>query len=240
MPGYIICTTPRSGSTLLCHLLRSSGVAGHPESWFRHQNRAGWAKDWQITRADGSYAWPDYLAAATKAATGPNGVHGMRLMWNMLGELVTDLGHAPLPDQATLLASTFGPLHYIHLLRHDRVAQAISRYKAEVSGTWHLGFEEATHPVQPTYDFAQINTYLAEAQADDSAWHHWFTVNAITPYRLYYEDLAVAPLNSALGVLAQLNLTATKPLYAANIKMADKVSSDWAARFAHDARLANP
>ncbi len=36
--SYLICATPRSGSTLLCGLLESSGVAGHPASYF---NRDG-------------------------------------------------------------------------------------------------------------------------------------------------------------------------------------------------------
>jgi len=31
---YLVCATARSGSTLLCGLLESSGVAGHPASYF--------------------------------------------------------------------------------------------------------------------------------------------------------------------------------------------------------------
>ena len=30
--SYMICSTPRTGSTLLCELLESTGVAGRPES----------------------------------------------------------------------------------------------------------------------------------------------------------------------------------------------------------------
>jgi len=30
--SYVVCATPRSGSTLLCELLKSTGVAGHPVS----------------------------------------------------------------------------------------------------------------------------------------------------------------------------------------------------------------
>ena len=35
--SYIICSTPRTGSTLLCSLLRATNVAGIPESYFRSQ-----------------------------------------------------------------------------------------------------------------------------------------------------------------------------------------------------------
>src|SRR3712207_7978474 len=40
--SYLVCATPRSGSTLLCHLLEQTGVAGRPEEYFealRHSGR---------------------------------------------------------------------------------------------------------------------------------------------------------------------------------------------------------
>src|SRR3954469_18520556 len=40
--SYLVCATPRSGSTLLCHLLDQTGIAGHPEEYFealRHSGR---------------------------------------------------------------------------------------------------------------------------------------------------------------------------------------------------------
>ena len=158
-------------------------MAGHPESWFRRQDRADWAKDWGITRPDGTYDWPAYLEAALSAGTGPNGVCGLRLMWNMLGELQADLGDTP-------LSTVFGPMRHIHLMRRDLVAQAVSRHKAEVSGTWHLDFEEASDPVTPHYDFAAILTHLREAEADNAAWNRWFDANGLNPLRLCYEDLS--------------------------------------------------
>jgi LPS sulfotransferase NodH len=33
-PSYLICATPRSGSTLLCTALDDTGIAGHPEEYF--------------------------------------------------------------------------------------------------------------------------------------------------------------------------------------------------------------
>jgi LPS sulfotransferase NodH len=40
--SYLVCATPRSGSTLVCHALTETGVAGHPEEYFealRHSGR---------------------------------------------------------------------------------------------------------------------------------------------------------------------------------------------------------
>src|SRR5204862_7996684 len=40
--SYLICATPRSGSTLLCEALKAGGIAGIPEEYFealRHSGR---------------------------------------------------------------------------------------------------------------------------------------------------------------------------------------------------------
>ena len=36
---YLVCATPRSGSTLLCHALAATGVAGRPEEFFEARRR---------------------------------------------------------------------------------------------------------------------------------------------------------------------------------------------------------
>ena len=39
--SYVVCATPRSGSTLLCALLAGTGVAGNPEEYFERLWRTG-------------------------------------------------------------------------------------------------------------------------------------------------------------------------------------------------------
>src|SRR5580700_5559501 len=41
MLSYLVCATPRSGSTLLCHALDETGVAGHPQEYFEALSRSG-------------------------------------------------------------------------------------------------------------------------------------------------------------------------------------------------------
>src|SRR5690349_13000702 len=41
MWSYIVCATPRSGSTLLCELLKDTGVAGRPEEYFEARALTG-------------------------------------------------------------------------------------------------------------------------------------------------------------------------------------------------------
>ena len=124
-------------------------------------------------------------------------------------------------------------MRFVHLQRRDLVAQAVSRHKAEVSGTWQLGIEEAGHPSEPFYDVAQINAYLHEAIADNAAWRAWFGVNGVLPVQLCYEDLAADPVAATRQVLRMLGLTvpAGCGIKAPNRRMADDISADWVRRF---------
>jgi len=39
--SYLVCATPRSGSTLVCKALRETGVAGKPEEYFEALRSTG-------------------------------------------------------------------------------------------------------------------------------------------------------------------------------------------------------
>jgi LPS sulfotransferase NodH len=126
-------------------------------------------------------------------------------------------------------------MRYVYLQRRDRVAQAVSRHKAEISGTWHLGFEEAAKPKVPVYDFAAVNGHLREVEDADDQWRRWFAARGIRPFDVAYEDLSADPQGVTQQVLAFLGLQATHPLQVTNRKMADGESADWVARFRAEA-----
>jgi LPS sulfotransferase NodH len=55
--SYIVCATPRSGSTLVCHALGETGVAGRPEEYFealRHSGRPRRPEDYFLGVEDQS------------------------------------------------------------------------------------------------------------------------------------------------------------------------------------------
>ena len=39
--SYLVCATPRSGSTLLCEALINTGLAGHPQEYFEALRHSG-------------------------------------------------------------------------------------------------------------------------------------------------------------------------------------------------------
>ena len=236
--SVLLFTTPRSGSTLLCTLLRDADVAGRPESWFRTQNRAEFAAGWGLPPEP---AFADYLQAAIRAGQSPNGTFGLRMMANNLSELVGDLAgiYGSAPDPA-LLGLAFGDIFYVRLKRRDTVAQAVSRYRAEASGLWHRNNDGSPRelfgdaPKSVTYDASTIAAHLAEIEALDAQWDRWFITHKITPLFVTYETLSADPAATARKLLEDLGQTATSPVRPGTAKLADAESANWIARFRHE------
>ena len=163
--SYLICATPRSGSTLLCEALKGTGLAGVPEEYFealRHSGRPRrpqeyfiGAQDRTILRHLGEHTSMDgrpgrsplwdrhdyepFLRWAIGQGTTPNGVFGAKLMWGYFGDFVSLLREIPayreLPIQ-DLLPGAFPDLRYVRVVRANKVRQAVSLWKAVQTATW--------------------------------------------------------------------------------------------------------
>lgn len=251
MPGpssYIICATPRSGSTLLCDLLAATGVAGRPHSFFRQEDVSEWADYWGVPRServDDLEFDRAYLAAMRKDGTGDTGIFGLRLMWASVAAAsrLLDRLYPGLPDMPTRFERAFGPTLYVHLSRTDKVAQAVSRSRAEQSGLWHLGVDgterERLAPERPAgYDASRIAALVGELQADDAAWTDFFNTHRIEPLRLTYETLSAAPHTALARILAALGRDPeiARGVSARTAKIADTTSREWEDRFRAETR----
>ncbi|HET8726620.1 MAG TPA: Stf0 family sulfotransferase [Alphaproteobacteria bacterium] len=245
--AYLVCATPRSGSTLLCDLLAGTGAAGRPDSFYRRESIADFCRSWGVALGEGVRFERRYLAAVITAGTDDTGMFGMRLMWPSLRELTAKVT-ALFPRQTTdgdRIAAAFGTPVYIHLRRCDRIGQAVSRSKAEQSGLWHRGADgsnrELARPYRPPrYDAAALKRFLAEIDEHEAAWSGWFAAQDIAPLELTYEELSDDPAAALAYVLAALGCDPTlaahaKPMTA---RLADAQSRRWAARFAAECRRA--
>lgn len=245
--AYIICGTPRTGSTLLCDLLTSTKKTGAPHSFYRRQDILEWAEEWHLP-APGKMSDLEfkvaYLKAAVIAGKGGTDIFGLRLMQENLDELSAILdeifpGHA---SDTARFEKAFGRILYIHLSRENKLAQAVSLIKAQQTGLWHIApdgteIDRVAPPQEPQYDFERIKEEVAELEAYDAAWNIWFAAQGTTPLRIGYERLAADPaaalqaICEALGVQPP-NADGIRPGVA---KLADKTSLDWMRRYRLDA-----
>lgn len=240
--GYIVCTSPRSGSTLLCRLLAATGIAGDPESLFFRPSLDDWETGLGLSSegATGRTRLSAILRAAIRAGCGRTPVFGLRQQRHgfdfLCGQLA--LFHPDATTDLDRLTRTFGPLRFIHLRRDDKLAQAVSYLKAQQTGLWHVAVDgsdwERTGPPQPpVYDIDRIRDCMRLFESYDRGWNAWFDAQGIVPLRVTYAELSAAPVATLARVLDALGLD---PSAASGIapevrRMADATSTDWIARF---------
>jgi trehalose 2-sulfotransferase len=236
--SYLICATPRTGSTLLCGLLASTTVAGRPESYFRQPDEHSRASQWGITRADGSFDYGDYVRGALAAGRTANGVFAARLMWGTLDEVTDKLGAVHRDRGARdidLLTRAFGDTRFVHLHREDVVAQAVSWLRAEQTNVWAHTIEReptASQP-EPHFDLGALEEFCRTINEHNAAWQHWFTSNGIEPYSVRYEDLERDPVDVTRGILdfLGLELPPRASIQAHYRRQADQLSAQWIKRY---------
>ncbi len=243
--AYIICTSPRSGSTLLCRLLKATGVAGAPGSHFHEPDLHAWCADYGLD--PGPAAAPAdtiraVLAAAVRKGRGAGDVFGLRLQRGSAPFFLEQLGHVFPEASGDLdsLQAAFGRVRFIHLTREDKLAQAISYVKAGQTGLWHKApdgteIERLSAPADPVYDPTAIAAEMARMTAYDQAWRDWFAATGIAPIPLRYSDLSRDPVAALARVLEALGLDpAAARVPVPTAKLADGINADWYRRFRLD------
>lgn len=233
--AYLVCSTQRSGSTYVCRLLTSTGVAGNPQEYFEARAEtgmpphpgyflaglprtgAGIRDDLRPTDAP-AYSdlrtvdgWEAHLERTFRSGTTPNGVFGAKLMWSQLPDVEQHAAALPELVGATgseLLERVFGNPDYVWIRRHDKVRQAISLWRALQTRIWRLEHPtaEGDTPVLH-YSFEGIEHLRRRLSADDEAWGRFFARSAIEPLELFYElDVETDPHDAVTRVLAHIGV----------------------------------
>ena len=228
--SYLVCGTPRTGSTLLCSLLASTGVAGRPESYFREPDEQTWARRLGVpVDSDGSFDYLAFARAVRDAGSTPNGVFAARVMWGTMPRIVAGLDPTAARDLDALTAA-FGPLRFVHLRRYDVVGQAVSWARAEQTGCWQHG-DRAT--ASPRADLDQIDDLVRTIAEHDAGWRGWFDRQGVEPWRVRYEDVVADPDRAARELLGQLGVeppAGWRP-DPPHRRQADEVNADWDRRY---------
>jgi LPS sulfotransferase NodH len=227
--SYLLCGTPRTGSTLLCSLLSSTGVLGRPESYFREPDEAAWAERFDLL-ADGPRVrdYDAFVRAVRVAATTDNGVFAARIMWGSLERIVDGLRSPRGESDVAVLEEAFGPLTFVHLRREDVVGQAVSWCRAEQTGFWQQG-DVARRP--PEEDLERMKELVRTIREHNAAWQSWFDGNGVEPHLVSYEELVrdgrqtVVRLAARLGVEVPAEWQPVSP----HERQADEVNDSWAA-----------
>ena len=237
--SYVVCATPRSGSTLLCEGLKATGVAGRPEEYFEAVPATGVPRvpedyleglddpavhallgtapppdpPWYSTLLDVA-SWEEHLARVLEWGTTPNGVFGAKLMW----------GHLPAPP--------FAVTHYVWVRRPNQVRQAISLWRAMQTQSWRSEDDRGSHA---EYSFAALRHLATLLAEHDAAWERYLADVDVPVLELSYDEIAADLADTLERTLAHLGIDRPPgwpPALPAMRRQADAVSDAWYEAFA--------
>jgi trehalose 2-sulfotransferase len=240
--AYVICTAPRTGSSLLAEALASTGQAGRPKEYFdiHKHNEQHWINQLKIPRKE------DYLDRVIAAGTTPNGVFGLKLHWHQLPALASKFASAAgsqivpgtkiAPAQVMLdelLQGRFPAVHYLWLRRRNKVAQGISYYRASRSDIWRVGREgeagASSAKTDVPFDFAEIDRFVKMVEKFDRGWYDFFMGKKIRALLLFYEDFVASYDQTIRAICKYIEVSdnAIPIRQHAFRKQADSLSSQW-------------
>lgn len=234
--SYLICSTARSGSTLLCEALSSTGLAGWPDEYFLRGRSTLREPVW--FRDLDTMPYPDYVRSIVEHNTGANGVFGAKLSWPNIEQFDRELRKYPefrnLP-MAQILDSFFPNLHYVWVTRRDKVRQAASVWKAMQTNAWNSA--TAWVPVGdrlPRFSFPLLNEKVQTIMIAEAQFGEFFQENRIRPLTVVYEDFTLDYDNITAEVLRFLDIPVPDPfeLPPPRVKkQADTLNEEWVRRY---------
>jgi trehalose 2-sulfotransferase len=170
---WALCTIARSGSSWLCDLIRSTNCLGYPEEYLLNVPRSFTGRG-----LSARLSVEEYLAATLRNHSSSNGVFGIKGSHEELIPFFELFAEAPC----------------VWLRRENRVAQAISWYRAHDGGQWTRS--SLSRPTQQTLEFSypRIRWFYEEIARRESLWETFFAHRRTPPLVFYYEAICERPL----------------------------------------------
>jgi LPS sulfotransferase NodH len=218
----LLCTHPRSGSTLLGEALYFARGLGCPLEYFHAGFRPDFAGRWDAPDLE------QLSAAVRRHRTEPNGTMSVKLFWRDIEEIATEADPqlaeftgVP-PDDAPAayyraLAShmerLFPKPSIVHLQRDDRLRQAISAVVAVDTGRWRSieGIEGRDALGAPVFDAERIERLMGYSDYCHGHLRNLFAAMGVAPLAMSYEALTTDYSTSVGRVLAYLGSDVEAP-----------------------------
>ena len=245
----VIASVERTGSTLLCSILRGTQAAGAPEEYLNIQTK-NFARLRKMVGAPklrfsqlpialarlatGRYPWKDissfsqvsfrdYLLAVARERTTPNGVFGVKMHWNQYERHMLDLGLDVNVWEA--------PVSWVRITRENELRQAISFVRAAQSESWNSNMQVVREPI---YDAAAIINALDRITEENTEWDNYFVAEGIVPLHITYEQLTLNMDSTVRKVMAFIGSPVEVVPAPQTKKQSESTSRQWAERFVNE------
>ena len=205
--AYVLCSSPRSGSTLLSEALVGVG-AGVPIEYFDPTNAMA-----VLWRRWGCRDLAGYLRALHRHRTSPDGVFGVKVHWYHLAAVAgAPVGDEPLLERAAAALTSIAPgASVVRVQRGDRRRQALSWLRAERTGRWYTVAGE-TPPSVPEVPDHEVDARLQRLDQEEAAWTALLDHLGIEPLVVTYEDICADRDGVVRAVVDHVGCAMTGPV----------------------------
>ena len=239
-----IASVERTGSTLLCSILRGTQMAGTPIEYLNIQTNnfarfreahavprlkphlraigrlrtmVGRRFPWRNIDWFDDSSWREYLEAIARLNVTPNGVFGVKMHWNQYERHMLARG----------LDVEFWnvPVKWVRITRRDEIRQAISFVRAAQTDSWNSSMQVKR---EPHYDADAIIAALDRIEYENACWSKYFADHGITPLHITFEELTRDTETTIRRVMehvgspiVEVPATQTKP-------QSDGINAEWA------------
>jgi trehalose 2-sulfotransferase len=225
--SYLICASPRTGSTLLSSMLMDTALAGQPFEFMHELSMREF-----FTRVGRPLELEEYVDFLKERRCSQNGVFGFKAQFEQLGGMFPD------HDIQAKFIRSFD--RFVVVYRRNVLAQAISCYKAMLTGVWHETAEaglSAQGAIAEAYDAAEIAKYLAAMIDQPESWRRLLAKCGVDWLEIAYEDLSEDPVGMLNRVTEYLDIdigALPKAPSPRLCRQSDEVSREWGERFVAD------
>jgi LPS sulfotransferase NodH len=211
---YLVCSSPRSGSTLLAQTLRAMG-AGNPGEFL---NPA-------LVDAP-EQGGPDRFMKPTPTAY----VERLRREHTVNGVFGLKTHYADLvryPEIRTHLPRLLPGARYISLTRRNVLRQALSAARAAQTRAWTSRQRDV---LRPRFHYGAVLKHLLRTLREVELWERFYAAHGIRPLRVLYEDLDEDYHGTMRKVAEFLGVSGAVPPPPLH-KQADAITEEWVERF---------
>jgi LPS sulfotransferase NodH len=181
---YILCSSPRTGSTLLGQMLRDTNCAGDPLEYFNPLYLKALAN-----RLGDINNFFQLLAFLEKHRTSSNGIFGLQIHWSHLNNIFRYD-----KNLINTFIDSFDKI--IFLRRKDKIAQAVSLYRASKSKLWS-SIDEDLNSIKTVcyykndeeFNPVLLTKILYSLIIQDKSWLNYLEEKNKKYLTVYYEDL---------------------------------------------------
>ncbi len=223
----------RTGSTLLCEALESTGAAGKPGEWLLAQNLLD---HYHLN----SYA--ELQKHLWNLGSTANRVFGLKLSFcepdfSRVLEVLKNFPNCPRQFNSCLAIweNAFPNGHHIFMTRRNKVRLAVSWWKAIKTQEWYRkqGADAQDVDLTDVYSFDAINHLYCESVMREAGIQELFSESNIIPLTIVYEDFVQEYEATIKRILSYLGIESNFPYIAPPYytQLADKISEEWVEKF---------